>query len=263
MVHSGPVEDYSIRPYPALRTPLTRLAPRVSPKSCQPHSFGAGPWTRHHLPSEHLVLDTSNLFLFCHGGCPSDREGNPIATASCAASYKGKVPKTLTLPIGPRASARDAAFQALTLATTTAGSTLRSCRAIKTIKIYSTDPTIPTQCLDPNAKDQGPATTAFSQAVTEALDTHQRLSIQIGWIPPGKGLTALQRAEAAAAEAVRSYRPEPTPAPKPSSSGKISGEKPLDANPLTLRSPPPPGRQDPTRHPRASHTNQTSFLHWN
>ena len=218
-------------PHPTPRTPLTILARLVPPASRKAHDFKLGPWTRLPTPSDRLntVTDiprgearklraqeiaqaaTTNradtLYLFCHGASPSNEAGSPIATAACTANYRGKITETLTKTLGPNSSTRDAAFHALSLATALVIPTLHEHRAIQHIKLFTTDPNIPSKCLDRGTPGQEENTTNFAQAITNILDTYQRLTITISWVPPGKNLKPVLRARSEAADAARRTMP--------------------------------------------------------
>jgi ribonuclease HI len=216
-------------PHPAPSTALTRLARLAPPESRLAHDFKHGPWVRRSIPSDRLAIDASlphgeerklraraiaaeesngspdELRLFCHGGCPSNREGVPIATASCAASLRGKTVGILTETLGPNASSKDAAVRALSLAMSLSTTTLHEHKHIRRIKIYTSDPLLPAQCLNLRGSRQEAdhPDADFAQTTMSILDAHQSLMISVGWVPPGKGLHSLRRAKAAAAEAAR------------------------------------------------------------
>ena len=178
--HLGPpwCDPENVAPNPHFRahagqhTPLTQLSKLVPPQSCRPEKFKYGPWTHNVITSDRLITNpdvprgedrktrtrdikreesdgrSSTLLLFCHGASPSDREGTPMATAACAANRRGKTIGILTEALGPYASTRDAAYKSLTLATDLAIPTLHETNSIREIKIFSTNPTLPAQCLD-------------------------------------------------------------------------------------------------------------------
>ena len=98
------------------------------------------------------------------------------------------------------------AYKLLTLATTLAIPTLHETNSIREIKIFSTDPTLPAQCLDRDTSNQETNITDFTQALKNILDMYHHLRISISWSPPGKGLKTLARAKAAAAERARNTR---------------------------------------------------------
>jgi hypothetical protein len=116
--------------------------------------------------------------------------------------------ETLTKHLGPNASARDAAFQALSLAMALVIPALHQhqmikCVMIKCVTIYMTNPLVPAKCLVTDATNQAANTTDFTQAITNILNSYHHLQITIRWSPSGKGLKALQRAKAAVVEATR------------------------------------------------------------
>jgi hypothetical protein len=226
-------------PYPAPPTSLTHLTKLVPPESCSPPNYKYGPWVRRMITSDRLTLDTNTpqgeerrqrareiaaadvgrrvdvLTLFCHGACPCNREGTPIAVAAATASYKGKTMDTLTRALGPLASSNDAATHALSLATALAIPALHANRSITHIQIFTTNPILPKQCLNRNTTAQPLPGYDFTQALTNILDTYHQLRITIGWVPPGKGLKSVAKAKSAAAATARrtSYNNNNPPPP--------------------------------------------------
>ena len=114
-----------------------------------------------------------------------------MATAACVANRRGKTIGILTEALGPYASTWDAAYKLLTLTTTLAILTLHKTNSIREIKIFSTNPTLPAQCLDRDTSNQETNITDFTQALKNILDTYHHLRISISWSPPGKGLKTL------------------------------------------------------------------------
>jgi hypothetical protein len=86
---------------------------------------------------------------------------------------------------------------------------------IQHIKIYTTDPILPTQCLDHSAS------MIDSQVITNILNTYQCLKITICQIPPGKVFKTLLRARSAAAEAARRLTHDADNLPTPTTKDQL------------------------------------------
>jgi len=212
-VHDG----FLNTPHPAPHTPLSQLANLVPTDSCHPETFKYGPWVRRVIASDHLTTSTNipcredrkqlsrdiakeakgsqpnMLLLFCHGASPSNEDGTPIATAACIACFKGKVTDSLTHSLGPHTSVKDTTFHALTLAIALTILALHEHKTILHIKIFTTNPLLPNQCFERNTTNQPTqdSNSNFIAALTNILDTYQRLEIAVSWAPSGKGLYPL------------------------------------------------------------------------
>ena len=137
--------------------------------------------------------------------------------------------ETLTKHLGPNASARDAAFQALSLAMALVIPALHQHQMIKRVTIYTTDPLVPAKCLVTDAANQAANTTDFTQAITNILNSYHHLQITIRWSPSGKGLKALRRAKVAAVEAARQACFDTDNPPGPPSKDQLRQNSRLEA----------------------------------
>src|SRR6266403_627337 len=127
------------------------------------------------------------LTLFCQGSKPNNIKGTPTGTAICIAWRCGREIGHQTRPLGPNAGTADAAHEAIQLAAEFLLNSLLTLDNCNQVTIQSTDTTVARDCLKQGACDHHIQFKALSTSISNLLDAHPDLQINLSWLPATKG----------------------------------------------------------------------------
>ena len=115
--------------------------------------------------------------------------------------------------MGPNTSTADAAYEAITLATSYIRDHLPDGEASGLAEIRSTDANATKNCLKTGSRDHHENIETLLASLSNILKAHPSLQINLGWLPATKGFVPLYRLKAIALETARQGPTLPLPPP--------------------------------------------------
>ena len=126
---------------------------------------------------------------------------------------RGKEVSHKTKHMGPNTSTADAAYEAITLATSYIQDHLPDGEASGLTKIQSTDANTAKNCLKTGSRDHHENIETLSASLSNILKAHPSLQINLGWLLATKGFVPLHRLKAITAKTACQGPTLPLPPP--------------------------------------------------